>query len=99
MRTAFILLKSPQEQSPGRAISSIASRDDAWVVLFEDAVYHAVREEMAEKLREVASEVMVASDDLEARGFRESDLKTGKAVGYEGIVETIMEGTDRTVTL
>jgi sulfur relay protein TusB/DsrH len=99
VRTAFVALKSPQEQDPTHAIRRVASKDEASVVLFEDAVYHALQKDAAERLGAAAQDVLVARDDLEARGFAEGDLKVGRAASYEDIVDCIMERTDRTVSV
>ena len=99
VKTAFIVIRSPQELDASRIIADMSDRDDAVVILFEDAVYNAVLAERAERLRETVSEVHVARDDLEARGYDGGDLKIGKAVEYSDIVETIMETTDRTVSV
>jgi sulfur relay protein TusB/DsrH len=77
----------------------IAARDESSVILFEDAVYNALRKEHAELLGEAAGEVLVAADDLEARGFSGDDLLIGKAVSYDEVVDCIMERTERTVTI
>ena len=98
-RTAFIVIRSPQELNPAESIQRLADKENASVLLFEDAVYNAVRAETAERLRVVAADVFVARDDLEARGFGDSDLRVGRAVDYEEMVEVIMERTERTVTV
>ena len=99
MKTAFIVIRSPQELDPTHLMHRVASRDEASVVLFEDAVYNALRKGPAERLAKAANEVLVAADDLEARGFTPKDLKVGKAVPYGDIVDCIMERTERTVTV
>lgn len=99
VRTAFIVIRSPQELDASRVIADMSDRDDAVVILFEDAVYNAVLAERAERLKETAGEVKVARDDLEARGYGADDLKVGSAVEYADIVDTIMEATDRTVSV
>lgn len=99
MKTAFVVLRSPQELDPTRTIRRVASRDEASAILFEDAVYNALRGEYAERIGGVAHEVLVAIDDLEARGFSQEDLKVGRAVPYEDIVDCIMERTERTVNV
>lgn len=99
MKTAFIVIRSPQELDPTHMMHRVASKDEASVILFEDGVYNAVRKKSAERLGEAAHEVLVAADDLEARGFSQKDLKVGKAVPYEDLVDCIMERTDRTVTV
>ncbi|MCJ2533114.1 MAG: sulfurtransferase complex subunit TusB [Candidatus Thermoplasmatota archaeon] len=99
VRTVFLALRSPQEQDPSEMIRRFASREEAYLVLVEDAVYNALDPRRAEGLKEVAHEVYVVKDDLAAKGFSEADLKAGKVTDYEGIVELIMEETERTVTL
>ena len=99
VETAFMTLKSPQEYDLGEMVGRLSDRETARVVLFEDAVYNALDPRWAGRLAEVCAEVLVAKDDLEARGFSESDLKTGKTAVYEDIVDMIMERTERTVTL
>ena len=99
VRTAFIVIRSPRELDPVGTVSRFASKEDASMILFEDGVYNALRVDRAERLADAAENIFVARDDLEARGFKGSDLKIGKAVEYDEIVETIMERTDRTVTI
>jgi sulfur relay protein TusB/DsrH len=99
MRTAFLVIRSPQELDPTHMMHRVASRDEATAILFEDAVYNAVRREQSERLGKAAHQVLVAADDLEARGFSQNDLMVGKVVTYEDIVDCIMERTDRTVTV
>jgi sulfur relay protein TusB/DsrH len=99
VKTAFLALKSPQEQDPSDMIGRLAARDDAHVILVEDAVYNALDPRRAQRLKEVAAEVYVAADDLAAKGFSETDLRAGRTIDYGGIVELIMERTERTVSL
>ncbi len=99
MRTAFVVIRSPQELDPTHMMRRVATRDEASVILFEDAVYNAVRRDHAERLGRAAHEVLVAADDLEARGYSQDDLRVGKAVQYDDIVDCIMERTERTVTV
>ncbi len=99
VKTVFLALRSPREQDPSELIGRLASREEAHLVLVEDAVYNALDPRRAESLKEVAHEVYIAKDDLAAKGFSEADLKAGTTVDYDGIVELIMERTERTVTL
>ncbi len=99
MKTAFIVLKSPQESDPSHALSRLADKADATLILIEDGVYQAVSQAAANKLRMNVSDVLVSGEDLEARGFKSEDLKVGRTVGYPDIVDCIMERTERTVTL
>ena len=99
MKTAFILIKSPSEQDPTHMMERLGSKEDSSVILFEDAIYHSVTPAHGVRLDSVATEVLVVKDDLEARGFTAADIKVGKAVGYDEIVDCIMERTERTVNL
>jgi sulfur relay protein TusB/DsrH len=99
MRTAFVVIRSPQELDPTHMMHRVASRDEASAILFEDAVYNALQAAPAERLGRSAHEVLVAADDLEARGFSQKDLRVGRAVAYDDIVDCIMERTERTVTV
>ena len=98
-KTAFLILKSPQELDPTHVMKRLVDSQDASVILVEDGVYQAVVSQPAERLAKVAHEVLVSGEDLEARGFSASDLKTGKVADYADIVECIMERTERTVTI
>ena len=98
-KTAFLILKSPQELDPTHTMKRFADSQDASAILVEDGVYHAMLARPAERLAKVAKDVLVSGDDLEARGFQASDLKMGRVVDYAGIVECIMERTDRTITV
>lgn len=98
-KTAFIILKSPHEQDPTHMMNRLADWQDSSAILLEDGVYQAVLNKSAERLGKVAHEVLVSREDIEARGFSPSDIKVGKTVEYAGIVDCIMERTDRTVTI
>jgi len=99
MKTAFIVLKSPAEQDPTHLMKRFAERAESSVVLVEDGGYQAVVATAAERLSKAAAEIVVSKEDLEARGYSPSDLKVGKAAGYDDIVDCIMERTERTVTV
>ncbi len=99
MKTAFIILKSPQESDPSHMFARLATKADATLILIEDGVYHAVSDPAAGKLNAGASEVLVSKEDLESRGFGPTDLKVGRVAGYPEIVDCIMERTDRTITI
>jgi len=99
MKTAFIVLKSPQEQDPTHMIRAFSSKEDASVILVEDGVLQALSTTASEAMAKSASEVLVLKEDLEAKGFSQSDLKIGKAIGYPEIVDCIMERTERTITV
>ena len=98
-KIAFITLKSPQELDPTHFVRRFAEKKDSSMILFEDGVYHAIVQSAADRLAKIADEVLVCSDDLEARGYAPSDLKVGKVADYSEIVDCIMERTERTITL
>lgn len=99
MKTAFIILKSPQESDPTHMLARLATKAEATLILVEDGVYQAVSEPAAGKLTAGASEILVSEEDLEARGFGPTDLKVGRMAGYPEIVDCIMERADRTITI
>ncbi len=98
-KSAFIVLKSPQELDPSHTIKRFATSGEASVILFEDGVYQALVDGPSRKLSESAHEVLVSREDLEARGFAPGDLKVGKASEYADIIDCIMERTERTITV
>jgi len=99
MKTAFIVLKSPTEQDPTHLMKRLGERAESSAILVEDGVYQATVATSAERLSKAAAEVIVSKEDLEARGYSQSDLKVGNAAGYDDIVDCIMERTERTVTI
>jgi sulfur relay protein TusB/DsrH len=98
-KSAFIILKSPQELDPTHGIKRLADSRDASAILLEDGVYQALVSGASKKLSESVHEVLVSREDLEARGFTAQELKIGKVVEYADVIDCIMERTDRTVTL
>jgi len=98
-KTAFLVLKSPQELDPTHVVRRFADRQEASMILVEDGVYQAILQPAAEMLGKTVHEVLVSKEDIEARGFTVSDLRVGKAVGYSDIVDCIMERTERTITV
>lgn len=98
-KTAFLVLKSPQDLDPTHLVKRFADKADASMILLEDGVYQALVADVAERLQGSVSEVLVSEEDLSARGFSSSDLKAGKAVDYPEIVDCIMERTERTITI
>jgi sulfur relay protein TusB/DsrH len=99
MRTAFVVLRSPQDVRPAHTIGRFAEPEDACVILFEDGVYNAVQQNESDELSRAAKDVLVCRDDFEARGLGADDLKTGKLAEYADIVDCIMERTERTLTV
>jgi len=98
-KVAFLILKSPTEQDPTHMMGRFAGREDSSVILVEDGIYQALVADAAERLAKAAHEVLVSQEDLEARGYSGADLKVGSSVGYDEMVDCIMERTERTVTV
>lgn len=98
-KSAFIVLKSPQELDPSHTIKRFADRDDASVILLEDGIYQALLDAPSKRLAECATEILVSREDLEARGFDPEDLRAGRAVEYAEVIDCVMERTERTVTI
>ncbi len=98
-KTAFIVLKSPVELDPSRMMKRLSDKQDASALLLEDGIYQALQPLAAERLEKAAAEVLVCSEDLEARGFGQGDLILGRAVGYPEIVDCLMERTEKSITL
>ena len=68
--TLFILMKSPHEYHDLDAVAALGGDDRIGVLLFEDAVLFSMFEERRDELMDVADEVYLMGDDLEARGFK-----------------------------
>lgn len=98
-KTAFIVLKSPQEQDPTHLMKRFSEKQDASAILLEDGVFQALVAPAADRLADAVAEVLVSRSDIEARGFSGSDLKVGKSAEYSDIIDCIMERTQRTVTV
>src|SRR5512137_2165066 len=98
-KTAFLVVKSPQDLDPTHMVKRFAEKAEASVILIEDGVYQALLSTAAEKLAKITHEVLVSSEDIVARGFSPSDLKAGRSVGYHEIIDCIMERTERTITI
>jgi len=98
-KVAFLILKAPAEHDPAHMMGRFAAKEDATAILVEDGVYQAIVDGPSERLARAAHEILVSKEDLDARGYDGADLKVGKAVGYDDLVDSIMERTDKTVTL
>jgi len=98
-KIAFLVLKSPQDQDPSHMIGRLSEIQNATAILIEDGVYQALQKDSAKTLTRTTHEILVSKEDMEARGFSASDLKAGKAVEYDDIVDCIMERSERTVTI
>lgn len=73
------------------------------VVLAGNGVYHAVVKEngATSKVLEKAADFYVLTEDLETRGYTAADLVDAKIkpIGYDGLVDLIMNENDKFVWL
>ncbi len=99
MSILFILLKAPDEYHSLDTMAALGGEDKIGVLLLEDATLFSVYKEKREKLLDVADEVYVMWDDLEARGFKLRPGEGFQSVDYLNAVDLIMESYDQTITL
>lgn len=97
--TLFILLKSPDEYRNLDTIAALGGDDRIGVLLLEDATLFPIFNESREELMDVADEIYVMSDDLEARGFKGKAGKGFQEIDYPRAVDLIMQEYDHMVTL
>ncbi|MDW5563019.1 MAG: sulfurtransferase complex subunit TusB [Methanomassiliicoccus sp.] len=97
--TLFILLKSPHEYHDLDAVAALGGDDRIGVLLFEDATLFTVLADRREEIVDVADEVYVMEDDLEARGFKGRAGKGFEVINYPRAVDLIMNEYDQTITL
>jgi len=95
----FVLLKSPCEYHSLDTLAALGGEDRVGVLLFQDATLFAVHKERRDELLDVADEVYVMSDDLEARGFKGQAGRGFQEIGYPQAVDLIMHAYDQTITL
>jgi sulfur relay protein TusB/DsrH len=93
------MLKSPHEYRSLDAIAALGGEDRVGVLLFQDAVMFPLCSDMKDELLEVADEVYVMSEDLEARGFKGRVGPEFREVGYPEAVDLIMDEYDLTITV
>jgi sulfur relay protein TusB/DsrH len=97
--TLFILLKAPHEYHDLHAVAALGGEDRVGVMLFEDAVLFPVYKDKREEVIDVADDIYVMADDLEARGFKGRAGPGFQVIDYPRAVDLIMEEYDRTITL
>lgn len=97
--TLFILLKSPHEYHDLDAVAALGGDDRVGVMLLEDATLFPVFEDRREEIMDVADEIYVMGEDLEARGFKGRAGKGFQVIDYPRAVDLIMEEYDQTITL
>jgi sulfur relay protein TusB/DsrH len=97
--TLFILMKSPHEYHDLDAVAALGGDDRIGVLLFEDAVLFSMFEERRDELMDVADEVYLMGDDLEARGFKGRAGREFQVIDYPRAVDLIMKEFDQTITL
>jgi len=92
----FLVLKSPGEWGGMDLLKSLAE-DDSAVVLLNDAVMFALRDEGVARLKEACTEVYAMKDDLQGRGIRPADGVV--EIDYPRLVELIMDDFQQTITV
>ncbi len=97
--TLFILLKSPHEYHDLDAVAALGGDDRVGVMLFEDATLFPVSEDRRDEIMDVADEIYVMGEDLEARGFKGRAGKGFQVIDYPRAVDLIMREYDQTITL
>ncbi|MBI0583393.1 MAG: sulfurtransferase complex subunit TusB [Methanomassiliicoccus sp.] len=95
----FILMKSPYEYHDLDAVAALGGEDRIGVLLFEDAVLYSVNGEKRDEIVDVADEIYVMADDLEARGFKGRAGRGFQEIDYPRAVDLIMGEYDQTITL
>ena len=95
----FIMLKSPQEYRSLDVIAALGGEDQIGVLLFQDAVLFPLCGDLRDELLDVADEVYVMSDDLEARGFKGQAGPGFREIDYHEAVDLIMDEYDLTITV
>ena len=93
------MLKSPHEYRSLDTIAALGGEDLIGVLLFQDAVLFPLCSEMKSELLNVADEVYVMSDDLEARGFKGRAGPGFREISYPEAVDLIMDKYDLTITV
>ena len=71
--------------------------DDSAVVLLNDAVLFALKEDKVERLKMVCSDVYAMKDDLQGRGIKPA--YGVEEIDYPRLVELIMEDFQQTITV
>lgn len=95
----FILLKSPHEYRDLDAVAALGGDDRVGVLLFEDATLFPALKDRRDELIDVADEIYVMGDDVEARGLRSKVGKEFQVIDYPRAVDLIMNEFDQTITL
>jgi sulfur relay protein TusB/DsrH len=97
--TLFILLKAPHEYHDLDAVAALGGEDKIGILLFEDATLYSIYKDKRDEILDVADEIYVMGDDLEARGFKGRAGRGFKVIDYPKAVDLIMEEFDQTITL
>lgn len=97
--TLFILMKAPHEYHDLDAVAALGGEDRIGVMLFEDAVLFPVYKDKRDSIVDVADDIYVMGDDLEARGFKGRAGSGFQVIDYPQAVDLIMEEYDQTITL
>ena len=97
--TLFILLKAPYEYHDLDAVAALGGEDKIGILLFEDATLYPIIKDKRDEIVDVADEIYVMSDDLEARGFKGKAGPGFQEIDYPRAVDLIMQDYDQTITL
>ncbi len=99
MSILFILLKAPHEYHSLDTMAALGGEENIGVLLLEDATLFSVFKDKREEIVDVADEIFVMGDDLQARGFKVRPGEGFQEIDYPRAVDLIMEGYDQTITL
>jgi sulfur relay protein TusB/DsrH len=93
------LLKAPHEYHDLDTVAALGGEDKIGIILFEDAVMYPIYKDKRDEIVDVAYEVYVMADDLEARGFKGKAGRGFQEIDYPRAIDLIMQEYDQTITL
>jgi sulfur relay protein TusB/DsrH len=93
------LLKAPHEYHDLDTVAALGGEDKIGIILFEDAVMYPIYKDKRDEIVDVADEVYVMADDLEARGFKGKAGRGFQEIDYPRAIDLIMQEYDQTITL
>lgn len=92
-------MKAPYDYHDLDAVAALGGEDKIGIILFEDAVLYPIYKDKRDEIVDVADEIFVMADDLEARGFKGKAGRGFQEIDYPKAVDLIMEEYDQTITL
>jgi sulfur relay protein TusB/DsrH len=93
------LLKAPHEYHDLDTVAALGGEDKIGIILFEDAVMYPIYKDKRDEIVDVADEIYVMADDLEARGFKGKAGRGFQEIDYPRAIDLIMQEYDQTITL